>query len=75
MLRSEQGEDKTVWGVDLKRVVKDTALDIGDIVVLEFIGREAVVIQEPVRNDRGQVVDHRKVSTHRYSWKAHVLPA
>lgn len=72
-LCSEQGEDKTVWGIDLKRVVEETPLTVGDTVSLEFVGREAVIVEEPVRNDQGHIVDHRKVSTHRHSWKAHVL--
>ena len=73
-LCSEQGEDKTVWGIDLKCVVEETPLTVGDTVSLEFVGREAVIVEEPVRNDQRHIVDHRKVSTHRHSRKAHVLP-
>ncbi|WP_275286864.1 hypothetical protein [Halomonas elongata] len=73
-LRNERGDDRTVWGVDLKRVAQETTLAVGDTVALEFLGREAVVVKQPVRNEQGHVVNHRKVSTHRYSWKAHVLP-
>tara|TARA_B100000929_G_scaffold255470_1_gene217235 strand:+ start:682 stop:1236 length:555 start_codon:yes stop_codon:yes gene_type:complete len=73
-LRTKRGDDRTVWGIDLKRVALETPLAVGDTVALEFLGREAVVVKQPVRNDQGHVVDHRKVSTHRYSWKAHVLP-
>ncbi len=74
-LRSGRDDDKTVWGIDLKRVACETPLAVGDTVALEFLGREAVVVKEPVRNDQGKVVDHRKVNTHRHTWKAHVLPA
>lgn len=74
-LRSERGDDKTVWGIDLKRVAREIPLAVGDTVALEFLGREAVVVKEPVRNEQGKVVDHRQVSTHRHTWKAHVLPA
>lgn len=74
-LRPERGDDKTVWGIDLKRVARETPLAVGDAVALEFLGREAVVVKEPVRNDQGKVVDHRQVNTHRHTWKAHVLPA
>lgn len=73
-LRTGRGDDRTVWGIDLKRVAQETPLAAGDTVALEFLGRQAVVVKQPVRNDQGHVVDHRKVSTHRYSWKAHVLP-
>ena len=74
-LRSERGDDKTVWGIDLKRVARETPLAVGDAVALEFLGREAVVVKEPVRNDQGKVVNHRQVNTQRHTWKAHVLPA
>lgn len=73
-LRPGRGDDRTVWGIDLKRVAQSTPLAVGDTVALEFLGRQAVVVKQPVRNDQGHVVDHRKVSTHRYSWKAHILP-
>tara|TARA_B100000678_G_C18117511_1_gene465275 strand:- start:304 stop:879 length:576 start_codon:yes stop_codon:yes gene_type:complete len=74
-LRPERGDDKTVWGIDLKRVAHETPLAVGDAVALEFLGREAVVVKEPVRNDQGKVVDHRQVNTHRHTWQAHVLSA
>ncbi|MCS2611011.1 hypothetical protein [Halomonas dongshanensis] len=74
-LRSECGDDKTVWGIDLKRVARETPLAVGDTVALEFLGRKAVVVKEPVRNVQGKIVNHRQVNTHRHTWKAHVLSA
>nr|WP_298411702.1 hypothetical protein [uncultured Halomonas sp.] len=74
-LRSGRGDDKTLWGVDLKRVALETPLAVGETVTLEFLGRQAVVVDQPVRNDQGKVVDRRKVSAHRNTWKATVLPA
>ncbi|QEA38658.1 hypothetical protein FGL86_05940 [Pistricoccus aurantiacus] len=69
------GDDKTLWGVDLKRIALETPLAVGDKVALEFVGRQAVVVEKPVRNDQGKVVGHRKVKTHRHSWRATVLSA
>lgn len=74
-LRLDRGTEKTLWGVDLKRIAHQTPLAIGETVTLEFLGREAVVVKQPVRNDQGRVVDHRQVNTHRNTWKATVLPA
>ena len=74
-LRTERGDDKTLWGVDLRRVAQETPLAVGETVALEFLGRQAVVVEQPVRDDQGKVVNHRKVNTHRNTWKANVLPA
>lgn len=68
-------DDKTLWGVDLKRIALETPLAVGDRVALEFVGRQAVDVEKPVRNDQGRVVGHRKVKTHRHSWRATVLSA
>lgn len=73
-LRSERGDDKTLWGVDLRRVAHETPLAVGEMVSLEFLGRKAVVVDQPVRNDQGKVVNTRKVNTHRNTWQATVLP-
>ncbi|QEA39664.1 hypothetical protein FGL86_11685 [Pistricoccus aurantiacus] len=72
-LRSAGIDDRTLWGVDLKRIALETPLTVGDTVALEFLGRKAVVIDQPIRNDRGQVVGTRKVNTHRNTWDASVL--
>ncbi|WP_115855631.1 hypothetical protein [Kushneria indalinina] len=73
-LRSKRG-DRTIWGIDLKRVAHETPLAVGDNVALEFLGRQSVVVNQPVRNDQGEIVSHREVNTHRHSWAAQVLPA
>lgn len=72
-LRSERGTDKTLWGVDLKRVAQTAPLAVGETVSLEFLGRKAVVVDQPVRNDQGQVVNTRRVNTHRNTWQATLL--
>lgn len=68
-----RGDDRTVWGIDLKRVAHETPLNVGDTVALEFLGRNAVVVKQPVKDDQGRVVSHRKVNTYRHTWAAHVL--
>lgn len=72
-LRSLCGAERTVWGVDLKRVAHETPLSIGDTVALEFLGREAVIVKQPVKDNHGRVISHRKVNTYRHTWAAHVL--
>ncbi|MBZ9559089.1 MULTISPECIES: hypothetical protein [unclassified Modicisalibacter] len=73
-LRSATGE-RTLWGVDLERVAHEADLTIGETVELEFLGKKPVVVPKPVRDAQGKVVAHRKVNTHRNTWKATVLPA
>lgn len=72
-LRQSCGTDTTVWGIDLRRVAREMSLAAGNTVELEFVGRKAVVVEEPVRNRQGVIVGYRQVSTHRNSWKATVL--
>ncbi|NTD85729.1 Ti-type conjugative transfer relaxase TraA [Agrobacterium tumefaciens] len=45
-LADEKGERRTVWGVDLERVMKDAAPEIGDRIALEVTGQEAVTLPD-----------------------------
>lgn len=72
-LRDDRGQERTVWGVDLRRVACETNLEVGQRVILEFLGKTAVDVSEPVRNVHGAVVGHRKVRTHRNTWRATVV--
>lgn len=73
-LRSECG-DKTLWGLDLKRVARETSLSVGDLISLEFTGRKAVLVKEPIVNNQGKIVGLRNVNTHRRDWSGQVLPS
>ncbi|MFS2327877.1 Ti-type conjugative transfer relaxase TraA [Brucella sp. H1_1004] len=45
-LADEKGQRRTVWGVDLERVMKDVAPEIGDRIALEVTGQEAVTLPD-----------------------------
>lgn len=45
-LADEKGERRTVWGIDLERVMKDAAPEIGDRIALEVSGQEAVTLAD-----------------------------
>ncbi len=45
-LADEKGQRRTVWGVDLERVMKDAAPEIGDRIALEVTGQEAVTLPD-----------------------------
>ncbi|WP_110674233.1 hypothetical protein [Salinicola sp. RZ23] len=72
-LQDDRGQERTVWGVDLRRVARETNSEVGQRVILEFLGKTPVDVSEPVRNVHGVVVGHRKVRTHRNTWRATVV--
>lgn len=45
-LADEKGQRRTVWGVDLERVMKEAAPEIGDRIALEVTGQEAVTLPD-----------------------------
>lgn len=66
------GKEKTYWGVDLGRAIAESGAQTGDRVKLENLGKTAVTIDVPVRDDKGNIVGHEKKETHRNEWKATV---
>ncbi len=55
-LENAKGEQRTIWGVDLERAMKEAAPEVGDKIGLEHRG------SEPVRLPGGQMVE-------RHAWK------
>lgn len=45
-LADEKGQRHTVWGVDLERVMREAAPEIGDRIALEVTGQEAVTLPD-----------------------------
>jgi hypothetical protein len=72
-LRSESGSVTTHWGLDLERALDESGADVGDQVRLARLGKQRVQVQEPVRDQRGNVVDHVTRETERNSWSVTVL--
>jgi hypothetical protein len=71
-VQTPEGE-KTHWGKDLERAVKEGGVKVGDKVDIEYLGRQAVTVNEKVRDEGGEVIGNRPLDTHRNSWR--VAPA
>jgi hypothetical protein len=72
-LRSESGSVTTHWGLDLERALDESGAGVGDQVRLARLGKQRVQVQEPVRDQQGNVVDHVTRETERNSWSVTVL--
>jgi hypothetical protein len=69
-LRTADGE-RTVWGADLERVVRENKIELGQHVMLEQAGRERV--QLPVRDESGQVIAGQTREVTRVTWSMNPL--
>jgi hypothetical protein len=72
-LRAPSGEVVTHWGLDLKRATEEACAEVGDQVRLARLSRQRVQIQEPARDQQGNVVDHVTRETERNNWSVTVL--
>ncbi len=69
-LSGADNKTKTVWGADLERAIAESQSKTGDVVSLERNGKMQVTVDEPVRNDAGQIVSYEKKEATRNSWQA-----
>ncbi len=63
------GREKVTWGVDLERAIDEGMARVGDAVTIQNLGRKAVTIDRPVKDEHGVVIDTERVQTHRNAWK------
>lgn len=68
-LRNKYGRERTFWGIDLPRALEKSKAVVGDLISLNFCGRKAVTIEQPVRDADGTIVDYKEVSSHRNEWQ------
>jgi len=66
-LETDEGEE-TVWGVDLKRAMSETVAGVGDIVALEFQGKQPVTVTGPDRDETGKIIGTKQIETSRNTW-------
>lgn len=68
-LQTQQGE-REVWGVDLERALRHSLshAKIGDEVTVRAVGQEIVTVPTSERNERGEVVGRKPLTTHRNEW-------
>ncbi|WNH54844.1 LPD7 domain-containing protein [Stenotrophomonas oahuensis] len=63
------GGEKTVWGADLQRALREAGAVTGNQVKLENLGRDAVAVVGALRNEKNEVVGRGPIDTHRNTWK------
>lgn len=63
------GGEKTVWGADLQRALREAGAATGSQVKLENLGRDAVAVVGALRNEKNEVVGRGPIDTHRNTWK------
>ncbi|QVN18991.1 LPD7 domain-containing protein [Burkholderia pyrrocinia] len=68
-VQDAQGATKTVWGVDLARAMPASGVQPGDRIALANLGRQAVMVDEPVRDEEGRIVGTRPKETDRNVWE------
>ena len=53
----------------------ESGAQVGDTVALRNLGRQPVTVEEPERNEQGEVIGYRSVQTHRNTWEVECQPA
>lgn len=59
-LADEKGEEKVVWGADIKRAISETDTKKGDFIKIENKGRNPVTIKYMDKDEQGQSVQKEK---------------
>ncbi|PIF06906.1 LPD7 domain-containing protein [Candidatus Pantoea floridensis] len=66
-LRTKEGS-QTFWGKELAGLLRESNLQPGRMVTLQWLGEQPVTVKVPQRNDEGQVTHYKSVDTHRNQW-------
>lgn len=61
--------EKLYWGIDFPRALEESGAQIGQEVNIRNMGKRAVTVDEPIRDEVGKVVGSRQVETHRNAWE------
>lgn len=72
-LSDDNKNEKVVWGVDLERAVAKSGSRVGDVVALERQGKRMVTVEEPVKNEQGEIVSVTKKEAERNAWEVKSL--
>jgi len=68
-LRLADGKEKYHWGLGLRKAIESSNAQIGEEVVLAKVGAKAVEVEEPVWNERDQLVGSKPITANRNDWK------
>lgn len=71
--QDDQGQETTVWGVDLERAVNESGAVVGDRIHVENVGFKDVTVNVPIKNEAGEVVDFDTKDTRRNTWEIEVV--
>lgn len=67
-IQSPKGDEKTVWGVDLERAIKDGQVANGESINLDFFGNRPVTVMGNKRDASGNVVGQEEIESMRNTW-------
>lgn len=71
-LRTKTGV-QTYWGKELASLLRDTRVTPGKVVTLQWLGKEPVTIQVPIKDEHGAVKRYEPKDTHRNKWSLQVM--
>ena len=66
-LRTQSGT-QTFWGKELAGLIRETRVQPGNMVTLQWLGKEPVVIKAPVKDAEGKTVGYEDKPAHRNNW-------
>lgn len=71
----DKGKEKTSWGVDLERAIKESGSKVGDKITIASEGQRQVTVTVPVMDDKGHVIRSESKDVPRTSWNVQVAEA
>lgn len=66
-LRNKEGT-QTFWGKELAGLLRETRLEPGRMVTLQWHGKQPVTVKVPKKDENGVVTHYDSVDTHRNQW-------
>ena len=66
-LRTKTGT-QTFWGKELAGLMRETRIQPGKIVTLQWLGKEPVVVKVPVKDEQGKTLRYEEKNAHRNQW-------
>jgi hypothetical protein len=73
-LQTTKGET-SVWGVDLRRAVRESDVQPGDQVLLQHGGKKRVEVTVDEKDEKGQVIGQKTIEADRNTWQVEKLDA
>jgi len=73
MLRTKSSGVQTFWGKELAGLIRDTRIELGSMVNLQWLGQKPVTINVPQRDAEGVTTGYVEKSTHRNQWSLNLL--